>query len=260
MKRLFLVILVLFVALILTAPMPVAANPDSMMTVVSDTTTMVTDGNVPAAIYPYNAVLAWQPFDPANNYWDTNLTGHTFTGIAKWIWESARVQNPINGDIVDFKKEFSIPGNPTAGTAYITCDNGYELRVNGELISTVQLGAGWRASNLTESFVNTSGWQSVETWNITAWLVSGQNTIEIATANEYMGPLDGQSNGTMDSNPAGLIYEIDITYEEEIPPPPPPRPPSVPSITGWGILATAILLAALMPLVVRRRALSDLRR
>jgi hypothetical protein len=40
-------------------------------------------------------------------------------------------------------------------------------------------------------------------------LINGTNTLEIKTANEYFGPLDNQSPpGTVDSNPAGLIYEL----------------------------------------------------
>jgi len=34
--------------------------------------------------------------------------------------------------------------------------------------------------------------------------------------NEYMGPLDGEVNGTSDMNPGGVIFEIDIEYEAEI--------------------------------------------
>lgn len=35
--------------------------------------------------------------------------------------------------------------------------------------------------------------------------------------------------------------------------PPPPPPPSVPGMTGWGIMAAAILLAGLIPVALRRR-------
>ena len=211
-----LVALVLSFGLALLVATPVLAASTNL-TVVSDNTTAVVTGNVPGASYPYNAVLAWQPYNPTNNYWDTSITGHVFPGSARWIWESYRVVHPKPGDIVDFKKGFSIPGNPTAGTIYITCDNGYELRVNGTLVGSAQLGANWRTSNLTESFVHTDTWKSVESWNITSYLVRGANHIEIATANEYYGPLDGQSNGTIDINPAGLIFEANITCESLVP-------------------------------------------
>ena len=121
----------------------------------------------------------------------------------------------MSGSIVHFLKPFVINGTPTSGSIYITCDNGYELYVNGTLVSSAQLGAGWATSNLTQSFVQTSGWQSVESYNIFSYLVSGINVLEIKTADEYMGPLDGQADGTIDSNPAGVIFEAIIGYEAD---------------------------------------------
>lgn len=224
--------LILPLGLTLSPGTPVLAATENI-TVVSDTSTLVINGNVSGASYPDNAVLAWQPYDPSNNYWDTTITGYTFPGSARWIWESYRVVHPVNGDIVDFKKSFSIPGKPTAGNLYITCDNGYELRVNGTLVGSAQLAGDWRMSNLTESFVSTYGWQSVESWDITSYLVSGANYITIATANEYFGSLDGQGNGTIDNNPAGLIFEASITYEN-VPPtlPADDTPPPTTAVGG----------------------------
>jgi len=69
-------------------------------------------GNVLGATYPYNAILAWQPYDSSNDHWDNSLTGHVFPGSAKWIWASYWVVNPIAGDIVDFKKDTLYPGQP----------------------------------------------------------------------------------------------------------------------------------------------------
>jgi hypothetical protein len=212
--------LILPLGLALSPATPVLAASENM-TVVSDTSTLVINGNVSGASYPYNAALAWQPHDTSNDHWDKSITGHVFSTSAKWIWESYRVVNPINGDIVDFKKSFSIPGNPTAGTLYITCDNGYELRVNGTLVDSAQLAGDWRMSNLTESFVHTYGWQSVESRDIAPYLCPGANYFEIAAANEYYGSLDGQGDGTIDNNPAGLIFEANITFTTHDGTPPP---------------------------------------
>jgi hypothetical protein len=132
------------------------------------------------------------------------------------------------------------------GTIYITCDNGYELSINGTLVGKAQLGTGWQTSNLTESFVQSSGWQTVETWNITSLLVSGTNTIEIGAANEQM---DG---GTIASNPAGLKYEIDITYEDGGSPVL-PDPPLVPGMTEWGMISTIVILVVLIPVTLKCR-------
>ena len=179
------------------------------MTVVSDTDTLVTAGNVEGAIYPYNVVYAWEPFaDSDPSYWDQHVDHNFSASGADWIWESYRVVHPINGDIVSFRKTFEIDEPPIAGVLYITCDNGYEVYLNGEFVGSAQLGAGWSTSDLTEPYVNTHGWQTVEKYDISDLLLPGENILEIAAANEYMGPLDNQHNGTENTNPAGLIFEL----------------------------------------------------
>lgn len=194
-------------------PLYIAAHAEVVkvmtMTVVSDTDTIVVDDN-----NLDNAVLAW--VHPA---WNPGLN-YNFSDDADWIWESYRVVHPIAGDIVDFEKTFSIPGNPTAGTLHITCDNGYEVSVNGNLVGSAQLGADWRGSNLTEPYVyaSTAGgdhWNTVENYDISSLLAPGANTLAIAGVNEYMGPDDGESYGTVDTNPAGLIFEAEITSVQE---------------------------------------------
>jgi len=182
------------------------------MSVVSDTTVSVTQGNIVG-----NAVEAWQPFDdmfpPYNTFWDQNLD-YSFAGTgADWIWESYHTVHPVDGDIVHFEKTFDIPGTPTSGTLHITSDNGYEVYLNGTLVGSAQLGAGWEASNLTQTYVDTSNWQSVESYDLLSLLVPGSNTLLIKAANEYMGPLDGQEEGTIYTNPGGLIFNADICYE-----------------------------------------------
>ncbi len=186
-------------------------------TIVSDTDTMVTAiNNVP--ITPQNAVLAWEPDDDTDpSYWDTSID-HAFLSSADWIWESYRVQHPVAGDVVTFERTVTIPSDAFSitGVIHITCDNGYEVWLDGTtLIGSAQVhdvgSTEWQNSNLTENFVNTSGWQTVEAWNISG-LHTGDNVFTFECANEYMGPADGQIYGTTDENPAGLIFEIYIAY------------------------------------------------
>ena len=206
-----LLVLVLAVGLAMTGVPTVAAGTGSM-SVVSDTNVLVTKGNVLG-----NAVEAYEPWladpnppDPNNSFWDIQI-GNFFTGTgADWIWENYRAVNNEEGDIVYFKKTFNIPGGPTSGTLYITCDNGYEVYLNGALVGSAQLGASWETSNLTETYVNHSGWESVESYDVSGLLVPGTNVLLIKAANEYIGPLDDQSLGP---NPAGLIFKMDIDYE-----------------------------------------------
>ena len=167
----------------------------------SDTTT--TYKSYPVGPIGNNAVLAW-----VHPNWISDLD-HTFTD-AEWIWESYRVNNSVDGDIVDFYKTVNIPGLyllDASGIIYITCDNGYELYLNNYYLGSAQLGFLWRASDLTESYVNSNGWQSVEDYDISEHIKCGENRFWIPTANEQM---DG---GTVDSNPAGLIFEGEICYK-----------------------------------------------
>jgi len=190
--------------------------------VVSDTDTMVTDWNVLGKTDRYNAVYAWEPYsDTDPSVWDNGST-HVFGNGADWIWESYRVVHPIAGDVVEFERTFDIPGNPTGGTLYITCDNGYEVYVNGPFVGSAEvydvLDTEWEDSDLTKSYVDTTNWQSVDTYDVSALLLNGTNTLVIKAANEYMGDLDDQLDGTEYSNPAGLIYELlyefDVTATE----------------------------------------------
>jgi len=170
--------------------------------VVSDNNTMVTQWNVPGKTAPFNAVEAWE-----HGNW--TATKNAFSCGADWIWESNRPENPIAGDVVEFQRTFDIPGNPTGGTLDITCDNGYEVWLNGHWVGRpAHVTDGWWTSDLTESWVSTTGWESVEPYDVSALLHNGTNLLVIKAANEYMGPADGQSNGTVDSNPGGLIFEL----------------------------------------------------
>lgn len=161
---------------------------------------------------PSYAVEAWEPFEGTDpSYWDTNVDYNFMKG--DWIWSSYRVDNPVEGSVVDFQKKFSLPQMcHVSGDIYITADNGYELCLNGEFVGSDQLEAGWRTSDLTENYVHSQGWQDVEHYDISDYLHAGDNVFNIGTANEYMGPNDGQQYGTIDTNPAGLIYEAKICY------------------------------------------------
>jgi len=180
--------------------------------VVSDTNTMVVGVG--------NAVEAWEPFSDADpSYWDNNVD-HSFSASADWIWESYRPLHTIAGDIVEFEKTFNIEGYPISGTFYITCDNGYEAYLNELLLGSAQLQGDWMFSNLTETFVVASTamgdhWNTVEEYDVIGKLQPGINVLKIYGVNEYMGPIDGESNGTENTNPAGLIFEGEIISVQE---------------------------------------------
>lgn len=161
------------------------------MTIVSDTQTLVIQGNEPGATYPKNAVLAWEPFndpvDPAPSYWD-EIAGTPFTGTtADWIWESYRPIHTVSGDIVEFERSFKVPGKILSAILDITCDNGYEVKLDGQLVGSAQLFGDWRTpvycpqdnkymflrdpifdddGNLIVPGVERYGWKSTEEYNI----------------------------------------------------------------------------------------------
>ncbi len=165
--------------------------------IVSDQETEVADGR--------SAALATGPMSTWNA--PTDIAAMVASG-AEWIWESPLVQNPVAGDIVEFWRSFDISGVPVSGTLMITADNGYEVSLNGTLVGCAQVYGDWESSDLTEAYATTSNWQSVETYDVSGLLRSGSNTLYIEAANEYMGPIDGQSDGTPTSNPGGVIFRL----------------------------------------------------
>ncbi len=202
-----------------------ACTPDSVQVIVAAGSGAIY--STPGETEYYNAgthtwlpaVAAWEPdYNTDPSYWDTSLTGHSFTSDADWIWSSFRTAHPVSGDVVDFRQQFTVPGTPSDGDLWITVDNGYEVYLNGTFLGSAQVhnyqGVDWQDSSLRESWVNSHGWESVEHYDVSPYLVSGVNTLIIEAANEYMGPNDpGQVNGTTSTNPAGAIFEL--TYSTE---------------------------------------------
>jgi hypothetical protein len=177
--------------------------------IISDTDTLVNPGYGVDDGTQANAVLTW-----VHPNWAPVTSQFSESG-ADWIWNTYYVgdDNPsdtITGEVITFQRVFEIPGNPYLGLLYMTLDNGYELYINNNEVGSAQVhdvgATEWQDSNLTESYVNTSGWQSVESYDVSGWLSEGENTLEVRAANEQM---DG---GTNTSNPAGLIYELWYEY------------------------------------------------
>jgi len=192
-------------------------------TYVSDTTTMVTEGNVVSAVYPYAAV----PTDAGPHYGANTWINATGTGswvpAPTWIWESNPVVHPILGDIVWFEKTFNVTGTPTAGELKIAVDNGYAVWLNGKFVGSDNLflfaGADdnydtTMLGDLKQAYVDTTTWQTVGIFNLTPYLQTGTNTLKILGANEYMNPDDGgQPVGTVLFNPGGMAFQFTVDWE-----------------------------------------------
>ncbi len=198
------------------------------------------------------AVLAMHPDgdDPSRD-WDNRLiyegNPYTFPDGAQWIWETYRTDEPsdwddwpwgwydwqgnwhatsssVTGRVVTFTRTFTIDCSPRDATLYITADNGYQVWINKGtakeyLVGSAQLFSGWETHTLTQTYLNTDGWDTVEQLTIpAAYLFAGENTITIIAANEYMNTDDvdedgyAQPVGNYDRNPAGLIYWLLVEW------------------------------------------------
>jgi len=204
--------------------------PPGSLIIVSDTTTQVTEaytnysGGTHTTTYadPNYAVLAW-----VHTNWNPSLD-HAFSDGAQWIWETYETDEPggwgdwpggwpsssVTGRVVRFERTFEIPCSPAGAELYITVDNGYTVWINGNLVGCAQVDSGgadpcidWWPTDLTEPYVHTDGWQTVGHYAIPAsYLVAGTNTLVILAANEQM------DSGAAGSNPAGLIYWLEVTW------------------------------------------------
>lgn len=253
--------LALVVGLTIPAVMPAAASPDTL-TIYSDETVQIIgvynkalggSSFVDLSGSPMGAVRAWEPKPYPTGYppeppetrdsvWDSGTSkffqpADTTAPFADWIWETHIAEGPASygstdplydadaakwGRVVLFKKEFSIPGNPTSATLHIAADNAYEFWLNtgtSTRSATAKLD-GWETSDLWEDKVATTGWQPVGHYDISTDLSSGLNVLYVLAGNEYFDTDDGnspvpatQSDPYKQYNPGAVIFRIDIEYE-----------------------------------------------
>lgn len=139
----------------------------------------------------YNAV----PLSYLHPSWIANID--TATGDlsgASWMWKTDGVtlDEAVLGSNVMFKHQFNLGCSENfVGTITITTDNAYTLRVNSAEIGT------------------NSDWNAPETYDISGALQSGDNTLVIEATNEAI------PGSNPESNPAGVLYRADITYDEK---------------------------------------------
>ena len=98
---------------------------------------------------------------------------------AHWIWTQAAANAAPGGESPSFRKKFELQELPEQAVAAITCDNEYQLFVNGRLVA------------------EDKAWESVERVDATNQLKLGNNTILIVA-----------KNGATTPNPAGVCFEL----------------------------------------------------
>jgi hypothetical protein len=100
-------------------------------------------------------------------------------GLAgKWIWSRADSSQAAAGETVVFRKQWNLKTLPAQAVAAISCDNSYELFVNGQ-----RAAAG-------------DNWQQPDAVLLASRLKVGENELIIVAKNGGAGP-----------NPAGLFFE-----------------------------------------------------
>ena len=135
------------------------------------------------------AVETWQHqswIDPA-----TYLSGTIFDG-ASWIWDAFHVADPSTTSTRTFIKEFDLDGSVSPATLWLASDNSNKVWVNGEQLSPEASGE-----------YNFKPGQETE-YDVSGKLHIGVNEIEVEVTNW------AQPGGTWDSNPAGLLYRLEV--------------------------------------------------
>jgi hypothetical protein len=129
----------------------------------------------------------------AGSGWNANLS--SIPGAA-WIWAPGitGASAPAENDQYDFTKTINVSGTPTAGTISVAVDDFAQVFVNGAPVGTTIAGA-----------------DALTTRDITAFLVSGSNTIMIRATNGP-GSFAGCTNCTYSQHPAGVVFGGSITF------------------------------------------------
>ncbi|HEX71795.1 MAG TPA: hypothetical protein ENN65_00550, partial [Candidatus Hydrogenedentes bacterium] len=86
---------------------------------------------------------------------------------ANWIWDKDAPDGTLKRH---FRRSFDLDAVPEKARIHITCDNGYVLFVNGDKVGE-------------ESTYDESGWRHAETYDVTAQLRAGRNTVAVIAEN-----------------------------------------------------------------------------
>lgn len=108
--------------------------------------------------------------------------------FAKWIWVSKKVSDPVHSRTITFLKDVYLDKVPSSATIELAADNAYEVRINDSIV----------ARKISEH-----NYESTASYPVTNLKV-GLNKIKITVQNF------GLAGSTPETNPAGLLYWLDI--------------------------------------------------
>ncbi len=115
----------------------------------------------------------------------TSITG------AEWIWKTEEVENPEEDEVYYFEKHFDIHGTVSSATLEVAVDNSYKVWINDELIDD--------RFNVEDNYSETRIY-SIDSGKFD----DTENVIKFKVKNWE------QPGGTWETNPAGLLYRLDI--------------------------------------------------
>lgn len=127
--------------------------------------------------------------DPIHPAWAASIGG------ADWVWTENPIADAVGETTEVFSRAFSLSGTPSSATLEIAADNTYRVSLNGNMPFVVD-GNGDNFSGVDEGEVPLEQ------------LIVGDNVIEFSVTNL------AQENGTMESNPAGLMYKLSIECDQ----------------------------------------------
>jgi putative heme-binding domain-containing protein len=167
-----------------SSPVPSAGTPVAVGRAASASPAPITVSPRPAETAVIQLVSAEEPIEGVV----------ASSGEAQWIWSSTQAQRPVPKGTVYFRKWFT-SSQPELAFVQITCDDAYEVYVNGRLV-----GSG-------------KDWHKMQTFDLMPFLIDGKNLIAVKAENA-----DGPTAGlvarvvTKRAGGAEVGYSTDDTW------------------------------------------------
>ena len=138
---------------------------------------------------------------PLHALWTAVIQG------ASWIWGENPISDAVNEKTETFTKTFYLSNVPTSATMEIASDNSYEIAVGQHPFEFAVAGDSGEFN-----------YSSADTVSINATnFHAGENSLRVTVKNFPM------SDGTMATNPAGLLYTLTLEGADCTQAPPPPH-------------------------------------